>query len=256
MRFFAARVLPVLVLLVSGGVIFLSTMPLNFVLDKVTLPEKIKINSVTGSVWSGQMQAIWQGQTLKEIPWLNQPFTVMWQWCPGSQPLRMCITLDSHEIKASGHVFYAVTSHAVALTDTVLRIQLQDYAFRFKTLSMSVSGDGRFNVDNLLHELGQPLPDTFGVNGTIMSLSHDDILLGDYQLTARLVAKQLDVDIKGGTEIFSMQGKAELDLEGPRLRYSYSADLSSENKIFLAALAAYAQDSGAGKITFTGRGTL
>ena len=200
------------------------------------------------------MQVIWQGKALPKLPGLNQPFTLLWRWCPSTDPLRMCMTLDNPEIQAEGHVTYIWPRHVVALADTELRIRLRDYAFRYKGFPISVSGDGKFKIDDLKHEPGKPLPDSFSVDGTITSLRNKDIPLGDYQVNSRFDATQLNVDIKGGTEIFSVKATAKLDLSGRRSRYRYSADLSSENKILLAALKMYAQNAGKGKVTFSGSG--
>ncbi len=257
MRFAAiGKVLLALLLLVLGGGIFLSTMPISFVLDKVQLPKELEVNSVTGSIWSGQMQAVWRSKPPVNIPGLNKPLEVLWKWCPSIQPIRMCIAVDSSEVEGDGYFIYALTSRTIAITDTVLRIHLEDYPFRYKRSLISISGNGEFSVHDFSHKLGQPLPDNFTAGGTITSLTNNDIEVGNYKVNLALQDRQLDVNTTGGTDIFSVEGKLEVDLGDRRPRYRYFADLSSDNKILIAALKAYAQNSGKGKVTFSGSGVM
>ena len=239
-------------LLVIWGVIFISTMPMRFLADKIQVPPQINVNAISGTLWSGRTEIILRNK----LPIIGAPTVLIWKWCPFKSLLTFCLAIDNPDLKGNAHLSYSPINKHLNINDTVLNFVVNKYKFSVKGFPVFLEGIGQINLQALELPIDSPspFPEQVSADGKLTGVKSGDIQIGDYVWQSGYKGKVLEVDFNGGTSEFNVKGKLALDFD--KNNYRYYADLKSESQILFNVLKPYAQQSGKGKITFSNAGRL
>ena len=241
-------------LLLIWGLIFVSTMPIRFVLDKVQVPSQVQLSAVSGTVWSGRAQVSWLGKVPAELPITELNADVSWRWCPLDKPLGLCLELDNPRLKGDFLVFYALARGTVGVENAHFEVRIDRYLLNYQGFEFPLSGIGLIHVNDLEFLMNKPVPEALEAQGELKDVRNDDAALGDYEWKVTLGQDMFKTDFSGGTDDFAVKGRWELDVK--KSKYRYYVDLKSGSAELLQLLSSYAQASEKGKVTFYGIGAL
>ena len=243
-----------LLLLLIGAVILVSAMPMRVLFDRIELPSTIKVNAVSGTLWSGATEVEWSGRERSQLPIITLVTRFNWIWCPLYGLLTMCVDLDNPELTGKMNVTYKLFGNQIRVYDAALEIDINQYQFVVKEFTVSLSGNGQINLQTLEISLETGILSQLSADGNITGLRNGETFIGDYKITSALQDSGFVTDFKGGTDDFSVQGQTTIDFA--QNQYRYYADLRSESKFLLNLLQPLAQSSGKGRITFSNAGRL
>ena len=242
-------------LLLLIGAIFISTVPLQFVLNKVDMPDTIEIQTLTGSVWSGQAHVFLKDKRYAAHD-LNK-FDLFWEWCPSATLLRACAKVANTKIKGEGNVSYSALTQALFFENIVVDANIQNYPYNYKGFPMSISGEGRLMFDDFSMVIARPYETNAKGVGGISSLMNNDVSLGKYDLSVVYEKQQLKTLVSGGTGDIKVKGQGEVDVTPKgQSKYRYFVDLNTGNAILLSILSTYGRLTRKNQITFSGSGYL
>lgn len=246
----------ILLVLALWALIFVSTMPLQFAVDKIRLPENLQLSHLHGSVWSGGAHLVY---TQNRVPVLPEtiPVDFAWRWCSGWKRglLAVCMEADHPDFRLDGVVSYSPWSNRLLVRDTRL-----SFALAYLNLSVPIMGRSvkpKAAADLSIEELRiDPISGSSRgrMTGTLQKLELGFAALGDYSLRSELEDSLLLVDYAGQAEEFKLSGDARVNFAA--WQYEYDADLWVDNAGFFDILKAYAQSAQGKKLTFASRGRL
>lgn len=237
------------------GVIFVSTMPLRFLLDQINLPPQISVSNLSGTLWSGRTELTWQGGGIADnLAILRMPTIFIWKWCPEHGVLAMCITLDNPHLKVDTNVSYSLFGNSVTISDAVLRSEVVAYQFAVRGFDISLSGEGEVRLQPLEVSLAAPTVEKLDATAKLMNLRSDPIEIGDYDLQSSFAEGNLATRFEGGTDDFNVTGDVNVDFK--KRAFQYDAELRSANEGLINLLKSHAQKSDRGRVTFSGTAPL
>lgn len=256
MKSILVKVVVGIALVLAMGTIFVSNMPLGFVVDKVRLPPGIQIESLHGSVWGGHSRLVWKDQIAAMVG-LGRGFDLFWKWCPAAELVNACVHIKSAEIKSSGEIAYSILSRKLSFKEVSVFADLQDYQLRFKTQELLVDGQGQFDIDDFFIQPDFTFPKDIKGQGKISNLAIQGIEAGEYQFELLPGEQGAKIPFQGGTQAIEVNGTLELQLQNPQMpRYYYIANLTSKNNLILRTLSKYAQFTRKDTLTFSGGGNM
>ena len=251
-----AKFLGGIALLITAGVIFVSNMPLGFVVNKTQLPEGIKIGDVRGSIWEGKSHLVWTEQTVSAAGF-GRGFDLIWNWCPSADLINACVRVESPGIKGHGELAYSILGGKLYFKKFSFSADVPEYQAKYKTNEILLSGRGQLSMDDFFLQPGSAFPQNLRGNGKISDLTAQGIEVGEYPFKLTLEGQVLKVPFGGGTQAIDINGNVEVDFtDSKKPRYYYIANLTSKNRLIVGTLAKYAQFVGEDKLTFSGGGNV
>lgn len=250
------KFLLILLALLVWAVVFVSTMPLQFAVDKVQLPENLQLSHLRGSVWSGGAHVVYKQGSVKVLP-KTIPIDFVWRWCPRWENglLAVCTEINNPDFKVQGIISYSPWSNRLLLRDTDLSFALAYLNLSIPVMNKMVKpkADARLSIQELWID---PMrgPSHGSMTGALQELELGFINLGDYALRSELENKRLVIHYAGQTDDFALNGDVRADFASRQ--YEYDADLLVDNAGYFDLLKSYAKSSQGKKLVFAGDGKL
>lgn len=250
------KVFFIFLLLLVWALIFVSTMPMQFALDKIQLPQNMQISHLRGSIWSGGAHINYQ-QNMSEFLPATIAADFAWQLCPGWQRglLVVCMEVNNPDFNIAGMLAYRPWHNRLLLRDTAVDFSLAYFNIKIPIMNQTI--EPQANVRISIKELWiDPLTGASrgDATGLVQKLDIGFIELGDYSLRANLDNKTMRTDYAGQTEDFKLGGSVSINFA--TRQYDYNADILLDNIGFFEILRSYAQSVQGKKLTFTGAGVL
>lgn len=133
------------IFLTSYFIFLLSTLPLPWVMNKITLPKNIVFNGVSGTVWQGNIEQVLIINAANRTE-VQQVKTALSFWSLLSFSPKVDVVFgDALLAGPEGKLSVAVSQEQVALTDVVLIMPANDVAQQAK-LPLPVTAKGEFEL--------------------------------------------------------------------------------------------------------------
>ena len=250
------RTLSILLLLLAFlGVIFL-TMPVQFMVVQLGLPDNVRIGHIVGTMQSGRASGVAYQGKIGEFSAKDLRMDLAWVWCPGRGITALCVRLESPLLNGTGTVAYSLFGGEFTASDTRVSVKLQDYPLRLGPLKSKLEAVGDIYLEKLSldRDDARVLTD-LRASGEIRDLYVNKLSLGNHVWRANLEESgRLASDFSGGNDRFSVKGQASLDL-GER-SYRYAADLKTGESGLQELLKSRAKKFKGDTLTFSGDGKL
>ncbi len=239
-----------LFLLLVWGIIFVSTMPLQFAAQKLDLSQALVINRLNGTIWKGSGSFVVKDQNFSVA-------NLSWRWCPvwPERLLAACLDLSTSDFNFAGTLGYTLLRGEIFAIDSVGDFNLQLQTIGDTQLPGVVSGTGVVNIKQLELNAESLLPNYVEGKGELKNLIAAETALGDFQFNSQPSDDgTVTVLCKGGNETLSLDGSVFFN--PAEKSYRLEAEVSSENSQLLSLLKPFGRSSGKNRVKLSKRGKL
>ena len=243
------------VLLALAGMMLI-TMPVQFAVVQLGLSDNVRIGHLSGTVWSGRATEVIYLGKIGALSAKDTEMDVVWEWCPGwiQGVMAVCARVESPLLKGKGTLAYSVTGGGFSAFDTLIIAQIKDYPVSLKSIQYKVRGRVDLNLSELFFDpRNAGLLTALRAEGKVGDLYVGKFPIGNYLWRTSLGNDgSIVLDFNGGTDEFTLEGQASLNLENRS--YRYTADIEIENQGLLKFLKGRAKKSKGNTLTFSGDG--
>ncbi len=236
--------------LLVWGIIFVSTMPLQFAAQKLDLSQVLVINRLNGTIWNGSGSFVIKDQDFSVA-------NLSWRWCPvwPERPLAACLDLSTSDFNFAGTLGYMPLGGEIFAIDSVGDFNLSLQTIGNTQLPGVLSGTGVVNIKLLELDAETLLPNYVEGKGELKNLVAMETALGDFQFSSQTGDDDIvTVLCKGGNETFSLDGNVFFN--PAEKSYRIEAEVGSENSQLLSLLKPFGRPLGENRVKLSKRGKL
>ncbi len=236
--------------LLVWGVIFVSTMPLQFVTEKLDSSHALVVNRLSGTIWKGSANFLFKDK-------ISFVADLSWRWCPvwPQKFLAACLDLSTPDFNFAGTLGYTPFGGEIFAIDSIGDFSLHLHTIGNTKLPGLVSGTGVVNIKRLELDAESMLPNYAEGKGELKNLVAMENPLGDFRFSSQTDDSGIvTVLCKGGGDDFNIDGS--LLFNSAEKSYQIDAEIGTENPQFFSLLKPFGPATGGNRVKLSRRGKL